>query len=337
MQLRPLRTAALAGLAVTLALAACTQDPNTHATFTAVTRTPARDAATSDTGPGGSSGAGGSSNVDAGPRTDGKTSGCGMDPNQPVETYTEYHIQVAGPDLDANMQPKVRDRTYFVRLPSNYDQNAPNRVVYLGPGCGGSTASEVIRLYSASVDDAILVAIMPLPEFGSCFDETVTSVEYPFFDAVHKKIESSFCVDTAHQFYAGFSTGARLGYMLDCAFPDVLRATGTIQGGLPAFPACKSHPIAGFFVADTLETGNPYQENVMAAERLITQNGCTGGKAMVPFNPMTAAPLPPTTACVKYSGCPANYPIVFCTTMGQGHMTFEPWSDQAFWNFFKSF
>ena len=75
--------------------------------------------------------------------------------------------------------------------------------------------------------------MMPLVEFGQCFDETMASVEYPFFDALHKKIESSFCVDPARQFYAGFSTGARLAYMLDCAFPDVLRAVGAIQGQQP--------------------------------------------------------------------------------------------------------
>ena len=231
---------------------------------------------------------------------------------------------------------KVRDRIYFVRVPANYDPSVPLPVVYLGPGCGGNTASEVFRIYSASVNDAILVAIMPLPEFGACFDESVKSVEYPFFAAVHKNIEAAFCVDPTRQFYAGFSTGARLGFMLNCAFPDVLRATATIQGALPPLPMCKNHPIAGFFHADTQETGNPYQSNVMGSERLLTQNGCTG-KATAPFDAMTTTAAPPTTSCVSYSGCPASSPVVFCTTMGQGHMTFEPWSDQAFWNFFKSF
>jgi hypothetical protein len=334
MQSRLLRIAALVGLS---AFAACAQDPATHASFTAVAPMSMPDAATPtpDASP----------NVDAGPRGDGKTIGCGMDPNQPYGSYVEYHISVSGPDLDANMQPKVRDRIYFVRLPANYDLTVPYRVAYLGPGCGGNTASEVIRLYTASTDQAILVAVMPLPEFGGCFDETASSVEYPFFDALHKKIEDSFCVDTDRQFYAGFSTGARLGFMLDCAFPDVLRATATIQGDLPPLPPCKNHPIAAFFHADTQETGNPYQGNVKAAQQVFKQNGCTGtfmspmgcGTACTPYDAMTMAASPPTTSCVKYTGCPADYPVVFCTTMGQGHMTFEPWSEQAFWNFFKQF
>jgi poly(3-hydroxybutyrate) depolymerase len=339
MQSRLLRTALLAGLLACFNVA-CKEDPNTHSTFTAVTSMMPTSDASMPPPP-----------MDADlQHADGNTSGCGMDPNQASGTYTPtpYHLSVAGPDLDASGQPKVRDRVYYVRLPTNYDQTMPNRVVYLGPGCGGNTYTEVFSLYKASGDNAILVAMMPvgpttefpMGEFLGCFDERMNSVEIPFFDALHKKIESQFCVDPARQFYAGFSTGARLGFMLDCSFSDVLRGTATDQGALPPLPTCKKNPIAGFFLADTMETGNPYQSNVMAANRLAMQNGCTGTfQNATAFDPMTMAPAYPTTACVKFTGCPADYPIVFCTTMGQGHMMFENgyWSDQAFWNFFKQF
>jgi hypothetical protein len=292
---------------------------------------------------GGSTGTGGTT-----PVAGGMTSGCGMAPVQTTGTYVQYHMSVAGPDLDVNTQPKVRDRTYFVRLPTNYDRTVPYRVVYLGPGCGGNTATDVLQIYKFSMNDAILVAMMPLPEFGACFDETAASVEYPYFDAVHKKIESSFCVDPARQFFAGFSTGARLGYMLDCAFPDVLRATASIQGGLPSLPACKPKPIAMFNVSDTLETGNPYSQAVQATQRVFAQNGCTGtfmspmpptgcGTSCTSYDPMATPLVAITPSCVKYLGCPGDYPIIFCSSSNAGHITYEPWSDQALWNFFKSF
>jgi hypothetical protein len=275
------------------------------------------------------------------------TLGCGMQPMQAFGSYTEHHISITGPDLDANNQLKVRDRRYYVRLPMNYDPTFPYSVVYIGPGCGGTTASEVFRLDQYSRNDAILVAVMPLPEFGGCFDETVSSVEYPFFDALHKVIESSFCVDPDRQFYAGFSTGARLGYMLDCVFPDVLRATASLQGALPPLPACKDHPIATMVVADVQETGNPYAANVAAAQRVFAQNGCTGtfispmppagcGASCTSYDSGTM-PFPassPTPVCVKYTGCPTDDPIVFCTLQNSGNTTKEPWVDQAFWNFF---
>jgi hypothetical protein len=273
------------------------------------------------------------------------TLGCGMAPTQALGSYAEYHISITGPDLDTNSQPKVRDRTYYVRLPMNYDPVLPYPVVYLGPGCGGNAATDVLRLYAFSMNDAILVAVMPLPEFGACFDETMNSVEFPYFDAVHRTIEASFCVDPTRQFYAGFSTGARLGYMLDCAFPDVLRATASIQGGLPALPPCKKNPIAMFTLSDTTETGNPYSQAVQATQRVFAQNGCTGtfmspmppagcGTSCTPYDPMATPLMANTPNCVKYVGCPTNYPIIFCSTSNAGQVSFEPWVDQAIWNFF---
>jgi len=333
-------------LASLSALGACTQDPKTHTQFSIT--------AGGAAGSSGAAGAGGTPDAassdatttpDATTSTDGRTVGCGMDPDlASIGQYVEYHMSISGPDLDSNNQPKVRDRVYYVRVPKSYDANTPFRVVYLGTGCGGTDSSAVLRLNTAAMEQAILVAPIPLEEFGQCFDQTVSSVEYPFFDALHKKIESTWCVDTTREFYAGFSTGAWFGNMLGCVFPDVLRAYATIQGGLPPLPACKAHPIANFTIADTLETGNPYPSNVMASEHVQTANGCTNVSAPSAGAPATATydtgpgtTLPPTANCVKFTGCPAPYPVVFCTTTGQGHQEFEPFSDYAFWNFFSQF
>jgi poly(3-hydroxybutyrate) depolymerase len=332
MQSRRLRYAALLGLVGLATLEACKEDPATHVAFTVGAGTTVDAGTTLDAGATPEA----PSSADALPAADGATSGCGMDPGQLIGEYVEYHISISGPDLDASNKPKVRDRIYYVRLPKTYDETTPLRVVYLGTGCGGTTPSSVINLNNASMEQAILVAPMPLLEFNQCFDETIDSVEYPFFDALHKKIEASFCVDPARQFYAGFSTGAWFGNMLGCVFPDVLRAYATIQGGLPPLPTCKDKPIANFTLADTLETGNPYMSNVMASQRVQTVDKCTG-TATAPYNTGPGTTLPPTASCVSYTGCPTDYPVVFCTTSGQGHQQFEPFSDQAFWNFFKQF
>ena len=333
MQSRLLRTATLTGLC---ALGACAQDPKTNVPFS-VSATIDAGGSAGSTGGGGTGTSDASILTDAVASADGMTSGCGMVPAGDVGKYVEYHISISGPDLDATNKPKVRDRIYYVRLPTTYDVSTPYRVVYIGTGCGGTTAANVFNINVASMEHAILVAPMPLNEFGQCFDEVVMSVEYPFFDALHKVIENTYCVDTAHQFYAGFSTGAWFGNMLGCVFPDVLRAYATVQGGLPPLPTCKDHPIANFTIADTLETGNPYMSNVMASERVQAANKCTG-TATAPYDPGPgAAPLPATAVCVSYTGCPAAYPVVFCTTMGQPHEQFEPFSDFAFWNFFNKF
>ena len=100
MQFRPLRTRALVttlALSCLSPLAACSQDPGAHATFTAVTPTP-MDAAMTTPPPDS-----GAPSVEAGPPADGGTSGCGMLPDT-FGTYSEYHISIAGPDVDANKQ-----------------------------------------------------------------------------------------------------------------------------------------------------------------------------------------------------------------------------------------
>jgi poly(3-hydroxybutyrate) depolymerase len=326
---------------------ACKQDPATSSSFIVAAAATGGGGSTGAAGTpatGGSTGAAGTTTTADG----GMTVGCNANLMQPLGSYFEYHVSIAGPDIDSTTkQPKVRDRTYWVRLPTNYDSTMPNRVVYLGPGCGGSSWQDVLRINTNSMNDAILVAVIPLAEFGACFDESANSVEVPYFDAVHKAVESAFCVDPSRQFYAGFSTGARLGYMLNCYFPDVLRATGPIQGGLPSLSTCKNKPIAMMTVSDTTETGNPYSQAVKATQNVFTQNGCTGmfvspmppadGKATVAFDPMATPLMANTPVCVKYAGCPDAYPVVFCSTTNAGHVTYEPWSDQALWNFFKSF
>ncbi|HVZ71147.1 MAG TPA: PHB depolymerase family esterase [Polyangia bacterium] len=363
MQVRLLRSVTLASLLALSAASACSQDSKTHASFTVT-------GVGGDGGGGAGTGGTGASNVDAGTggststNTDGSvadgmgtTTGCGQDPGQDYGKYVEFHMNVAGPDSDTTNKLKVRDRIYYVRLPKTYDSSTPTRVVYLGPGCGGTTSGDVINLNLAAAEQAILVAIIPVqtqpgstapPEFGQCFDERPASVEYPFFDALHKKIESTYCVDPARQFYAGFSTGARLGNMLGCKFPDVLRAFATVQGALPPLPTCTDHPVANFTLADTLESGNPYQANVMASQHVLAANKCSDPTASPSTPPPKTETYDPGTMaactgyggainCVDFTGCDKNYPVVFCTTTGAGHTPCENWSDFAFWNFFKKF
>jgi len=47
-------------------------------------------------------------------------------------------------------------------------------------------------------------------------------------------------------------------------------------------------------------------------------------------------PIDPSP-CVRYPGCPAAYPVVWCATGGQKHNRQDNWVPAAFWNFFKAF
>jgi hypothetical protein len=65
-----------------------------------------------------------------------------------------------------------------------------------------------------------------------------------------------------------------------------------------------------------------------ARDRQLTQNGCDRSMAAVPQDP---------SPCVRYPGCPATHPVVWCPTSGQGHNRQDSWAPAAFWNFLKAF
>jgi polyhydroxybutyrate depolymerase len=302
----------------------------------------------------------------------GPSAGCGKPATQPLAQYAEHALRVdcAGDG--------ARDRLYYVRLPPGYDPAKPYPTVYLGPGCGppqnlvGST--KAYALETASDPDAILIemeqgfynkaeyngagCVDPTQMDGGtentlchyCFDDGAgttdpDSVEYGYFDLLHKAVEEQFCVDTDRQFFAGYSSGGWMAHQLGCQFPDVLRAQGSVTGGLPfaiqsGAKACVDHPIAAFLIHDAMDSSNVYAGSLAALERLLALNGCEGGWTMTtaPKEPYTIAGVPNNAnlSCVRYTGCPATYPIVFCTSRGQAHGAQAPTAVPGFWQFFKS-
>ena len=189
------------------------------------------------------------------------------------------------------------------------------------------------------------------------------AMEKAYFDALHKKIESSYCVDKSRQFYAGYSSGGWMAQQLGCWFPDVLRAQANVTGGIPpainsnatgANDYCVKHPIAAFLIHNNPDPSNGFQGSVDAARRLYKLNGCTGtipGGTMGPPLPSASGTLPaglalytvpgvPNNAsfrCYQFTNCPATAPMIFCVSTDAGHQNQQARADPAFWDFFSKF
>ena len=296
----------------------------------------------------------------------GRSAGCGKAAAQAPGQFKEFALTVACEAENA------RDRLYYVRLPPNYDPARAYRVVYLGPGCGPPqdstpTVSKAYPMETASDPDAILVQMEQgfynKAEYNRgdctddpngnnlchyCFDDGAgttcpESVEYGYFDHLHKAVEDDFCVDTDRQFFAGYSSGGWMAHQLGCQFPDVLRAQGSVTGGLPdvikmGAKTCVDHPIAAFLIHDSADPSNPYSGSVSALERLLRLNECHGDKDTASHVPYMAAGMANTSTfdCVKYDACLPDYPIVFCTTKGYAHDAQSGAAVPGFWQFFKS-
>jgi poly(3-hydroxybutyrate) depolymerase len=330
-----LRTSSLLVAAAAVLLGACSEDAATHTVFHNLSgAATAVDASTVEVAP-----------MEAGPVGEGGvSSGCGVEPGINRDQFVLFHLTTV---IDTATTNAIGDRSYWVRLPPVYDPATPYRVIYLGTGCNGTGKTSYL-FNTVDMGQAILVGLNTLEDKAhdpmqvvgvvgkECFDDQVaSSIEYPFFDALHKQIEKTFCVDTQREFWAGYSSGSWMANMMGCAFGGVLRAVGGVSGGLPALPTCTG-PVAQMFIHDMMDNGNPYSGSVAGRNRVLAINKCVGLDT-APYDPGPDAKIPPGSACVKYTGCPADYPVVFCTTTGQFHMSQDPLATGGFWNFFKMF
>lgn len=240
--------------------------------------------------------------------------GCNKDPDQALGKYVQK--KVAG-----------MDRSYQLFLPTNYDKTKPYRLMMLGHGCGGSDSP--FKMDAVSKDQAIIVA---LKSSGSCFIYEM-KVEGPYFDEVLKQVSNESCVDTNRVFVAGFSSGSWLTNMLGCARSNVIRAQGNASGALPGgLPNCQG-PIPAFMVHDEKDKENTIEGGEKARDRILKINSCSNETEPYDYDddPKTESP------CVKYKGCKAGFPVVWCKTSGNGHTPNEPISTKGFWKFWSGF
>jgi poly(3-hydroxybutyrate) depolymerase len=230
------------------------------------------------------------------------------------------------------------NRDYNIELPANYDPSTPYPIFFGGAGCGaGGNGFDVNSTGAIKVHLSIM---------NGCFADGGTSCagnvanepnckmgpELPYFRAVLAQVESKFCVDRARVFAGGYSSGAWEAITLGCGGANQIRGTTTLEGGWRNDqPACTG-PVAALMVAGGIDGTNPIGplvENMPypaggltasqvnstisdldsngsapARDAVLQRNHCVG-TATTPYDPKYPD-------CVKYTGCPAEYPVVWC-------------------------
>jgi poly(3-hydroxybutyrate) depolymerase len=296
----------------------------------------------SATGTAGTTGAAGTGSATGGAGTTGgagsgglpgavKTAGCGMEPptaqGAPM-TYTKYTIMVG-----------TNPRDYWIWLPANYDKSKAYPTVFIGPGCGGR-GNQGIPMFKASGDKAVLIGLDASPKVTGrdCFmTESPTSPELPYFDAVVAEVSAKLCLDKAHFFMEGFSSGSWLANLLGCARGNVIKAQGNASGCTPPLPTCTG-PIAMMGVTNDPDPNNSYQCGMQNRDRIATLNGCT--KETMPYDPgpMVKATNGGVLECTQFKGCMPGKPVVWCRTTNLGHNDGSNTgiSTFGFWDFWMS-
>jgi hypothetical protein len=253
-------------------------------------------------------------------------------------------------------------RGWWVLVPAGYDSSKAYPVIYEGAGCDDAdpfqAGAAVFDYNTVDNGQAILVGLDydTFSDNPLCYDgRDPNSNDLLFFPWLMTHIEEQFCVDTGREFFSGYGgpdNGAGLANQLSCAMPSKLRAQVTVAGceaGTPAdpggsLPTCNPAPIAAFFVHDQGDTTEPYACDTAACARILSQNGCMNTKCdpldlslTTPYSVPADVTLPQGTRCVSFSGCPPDYPVVFCTTEGSGNNDDTNWGvTTLLWGFMNT-
>src|SRR4051812_23170703 len=236
------------------------------------------------------------------------TAGCGK---APTLTSGQHTISSGG-----------QNRTYILRLPSNYDSNRQYRL-FVGFHWRGGTANDVDsggtdgynwsyyglrKLADAANNGTIFVA----PQGNGNGWANPGGQDLTFVDDMLRQLESGLCVDTTQRFAGGFSYGGGMSYEVACARATVFRAVVAYSGAQLSGCDGGNQPIAYMGVHGVTDNVLDISQGRGLRDRFVRNNGCT---AQSPREPAAGSH---THIVTNYSGCRAGYPVVWAAFDG-GH------------------
>ncbi|PZG12588.1 cellulose-binding protein [Micromonospora craterilacus] len=263
------------------------------------------------------------------------TAGCGRAPGLSSGTHT--------------IQSNGKSRSYILRVPANYNNNNPYRLVFGFHWLGGTavdvdTGQTVQRdvwsyygLRQLANNSTIFVAPQGLNNgWANSGGEDVT-----FVDDMLRQIEANLCVETTLRFALGFSYGGGMSYALACARPNVFRAVAVYAGGQISGCSGGTGRIAYFGAHGIRDSVLNISGGRSLRNRFVTNNGCTSQ------NPPEPAQGSLTHRTTTYSGCAEGYPVVWAA-FDEGHIAApqdgapgdsgsRTWLPGETWRFFTQF
>jgi hypothetical protein len=217
-------------------------------------------------------------------------------------------------------------RTYVLRVPEDYDNSRPYRLMlgfHGATGRGADVAPSYFGLWELSEGSTIFVAPDAVGGIWNASRDTTMVTD------LLTQLNDDLCIDTSRIGIEGFSQGGAMVWTLACALPGTFNVAVVHSGGGLAMPqSCEPIP---FFSA--LGTDGSGQD--MSSDFFAMVNGCT----------VESLPTAPTGghACTDYEGCSPGSPTRWCD-YDAGH-TPEPrdsgenqsWVPEEVWNFVEQF
>ncbi|HXI58885.1 MAG TPA: hypothetical protein VNO55_22615 [Polyangia bacterium] len=269
-----------------------------------------------------------------------KSPGCGMAAPQTDTAWHPYNVTTPMTRMGSLM------RTYHLKLPANYDNNKPYRLIFQGTNCGGCPTC-VMPFDTVAGAEGVIQVALERKSGTNCFDDqSAMSIDYPFAEAADAELRQKLCIDEHRVFINGHSSGSWLTEEVGCIYasapqagpappggPLVIRAVAPHSGGLPANTPCSNRPMPGMWTHNHDDPLNTFMGSVNAVNRALKVNGCMGSYGNSPTAPF-AAPGTNNT-CHIYTSCPKEFPVIFCDPATGGHEGNKFY--EANWQFFMSF
>lgn len=204
-------------------------------------------------------------------------------------------------------------------VPKTYDSSRAYPVVFRFHGTGGNGTSGGLGIEFVSREEAIVVGPDGLDARWSNQNQ---ENDLAFFDAMLETLEGEYCIDEGRVFAYGFSAGGGFTNLLGCERAEVIRATAAIAS-YDRGTTCGG-PVAAWFHHDPSDNSVSIDRGIAARERVLERNHCSSES------------VAEGERCVRYQGCDAATPVVWCETSGQGHNIAADFAPNAVWTFFKS-
>ena len=248
--------------------------------------------------------------------------GCGVSPAN-VGAVTKRTTTAAG-----------KARTYHLSVPAGLVTKQAAPLVFALHGAS-DTAPENMRDWfgvEGQMSGAIFVYPRALPRTrkdgsGGLVTrwDLVGDEDTAFFDAILADVANEYCVDRAHVFVTGFSSGGNFSQQLACLRQKDVKGMGVVSGPGPFSETCGG-AVASWMTHDTDDDTLPVADARSSRDFWAVQNGC--GKS-------TWAAVAGRPQCKRNTSCSSGSPLVYCETSGVGHQVPE-YAVKAIGDFFTS-
>lgn len=219
-------------------------------------------------------------------------------------------------------------RQYVLALPKNYDASKayPLIVALHGDGQDANGFASESKLTLATTDQAIVAFTDQVIDLFTDYNDNPDQM---LVEATINDVKKSKNIDSKKIWGFGYSKGAFELNMLGCRKPGLFTAMAPHAGGAPNdengnINCPNATPLPIFITMGSADDpgGGEFEASFWSGLA-----GCNGADDTTPTTP---------AYCVKYNGCNAADPLVYCSIANQPHYPLYDNAATDSWNWFKS-